>query len=37
MTAGTRCAQPKGELVPITHNPGVNCAHRMANLREVIS
>ena len=23
-------AQPKGELVPITHNPGVNCAHRMA-------
>jgi hypothetical protein len=36
MTAGTRYgAQPKGELVPITHNPGVNCAHRMANLREV--
>ena len=22
-------AQPKGKLVPITHNPGVNCAHRM--------
>ena len=36
MTAGTRYgAQPKGTLVPITHNPGVNCAHRMANLREV--
>lgn len=36
MTAGTRYgAQPKGELVPITHNPGVNCAHRMENLREV--
>ena len=36
MTAGTRYgAQPKGKLVPITHNPGVNCAHRMANLREV--
>jgi glycosyltransferase involved in cell wall biosynthesis len=36
MTAGTRYgAQPKGDLVPITHNPGVNCAHRMANLREV--
>jgi glycosyltransferase involved in cell wall biosynthesis len=36
MTAGTRYgAQPKGELVPITHNPGVNCAHRMAHLREV--
>lgn len=36
MTAGTRYgARPKGELVPITHNPGVNCAHRMANLREV--
>ena len=36
MTAGTRYgAQPKGELVPITHNPGVNCAHRMTNLREV--
>ena len=36
MTAGTRYgAQPKGELVPIHHNPGVNCAHRMANLREV--
>ena len=36
MTAGTRYgAQPKGELVPISHNPGVNCAHRMANLREV--
>ncbi|MDA0716391.1 MAG: glycosyltransferase [archaeon] len=36
MTAGTRYgAQPKGELVPITHNPGVNCAHRMKNLREV--
>ena len=36
MTAGTRYgAQPKGKLVPITHNPGVNCAHRMVNLREV--
>ncbi len=36
MTAGTRYgARPKGELVPISHNPGVNCAHRMANLREV--
>jgi glycosyltransferase involved in cell wall biosynthesis len=36
MTAGTRYgAQPRGELVPITHNPGVNCAHRMANLRQV--
>ena len=36
MTAGTRYgAQPKGVLVPIHHNPGVNCAHRMANLREV--
>ena len=36
MTAGTRYgAKPKGELVPITHNPGVNCAHRMANLRQV--
>ena len=35
MTAGTRYgAQLKGELVPITQ-PGVNCAHRMANLREV--
>ena len=21
--------------MPISHNPGVNCAHRMANLREV--
>jgi glycosyltransferase involved in cell wall biosynthesis len=36
MTAGTRYgAKPKGTLVPIHHNPGVNCAHRMANLREV--
>ncbi len=36
MTAGTRYgAQPRGELVPITHNPGVNCAHRMKNLRQV--
>lgn len=36
MTAGTRYgAQPRGELVPITHNPGVNCAHRMENLRQV--
>ena len=36
MTAGTRYgAQPKGTLVPIEHNPGVNCAHRMENLREV--
>lgn len=36
MTAGTRYgAKPRGELVPITHNPGVNCAHRMKNLRQV--
>jgi glycosyltransferase involved in cell wall biosynthesis len=36
MTAGTRYgAKPKGILVPIKHNPGVNCAHRMANLRQV--
>ena len=38
MTAGTRYgAQPKGELVPITHNPGVNCAHRMATCEKWIS